>query len=80
MFLAIPMDMAESCLRSWLRQRGQDLEANQCTAECFEFNMVPRCAADICKGVAHMHRLGLMHRDMKLGNVVDALTLGVAPR
>ena len=30
--LAIPMDMDDFCLRSWLRQRGQDLEAMQCTA------------------------------------------------
>ena len=30
--LAIPMEMVDFCLRSWLRQRGQDLEAKQCTA------------------------------------------------
>ena len=77
--LAIPMDMADFCLRSWLRQRGQDLEAKQCTAACFDFNMMPRCAADICKGVAHMHRLGLMHRDMKPDNVVVFFNPGCGP-
>ena len=74
------MEMADFWFRSWLRRRGQDLEAKQCIAARFDFNMVPRCAADICKGVAHMHRLGLMHRDIEPGNVVDFLTLGVAPR
>ena len=64
------MEMADFWFRSWLRRRGQDLEAKQCIAARFDFNMVPRCAADICEEVAHMHRLGLMHRVLKLDNVI----------
>ena len=66
----IPMEMADFSLRSWLRRRGQDPDAKKCTAARFDFNMVPRCAAHICEGVAHMHRLGLMHLDLKLDNVI----------
>ena len=61
--VGIPMEMADLSLRHWLRRRGQDLGSNQCAR--FDLDMVPRCAADICEGVAHMHRLGLMHRDLK---------------
>ena len=73
------MEMVDFSFRSWLRQRGQGLDAMQCTAACFDFNMMPRCAAGICKGVAHMHRLGLMHRDMKPGNVVVFFNPGCGP-
>ena len=66
--VGIPMEMADFSLRSWLRRRGQDLGSNQCAR--FDLDMVPRCAADICEGVARMHRLGVMHRDLKLDNVI----------
>ena len=48
--VGIRMDMVDFSLRSWLRRRGQDLGAKQCTAARFDFDMVPRCAADICEG------------------------------
>ena len=68
--VGIPMEMADFSVRSWLRRRGQGLGSKQCIAARFDLDMVPRCAADICEGVAHMHRLGLMHRDLKLDNVI----------
>ena len=34
--LAVPMEHADFSLRIWLRQRGQDLEADQRTAACFD--------------------------------------------
>ena len=68
--VGIPMEMADFSLRSWLRRRGQDLGLKQCIAARFDLDMVPRCAADICEGVAHMHRLGVMHWDLKLDNVI----------
>ena len=43
--LGIPTEMADFRLWYWLRRRGQDLDAKQCTADGFYFNMVPRCAA-----------------------------------
>ena len=75
--VGMPMEMADFSLRSWLRRRGQDLGSNQCAR--FDLDMVPRCAADICEGVAHMHRLGLMHRDLKLDNVIVFLSPGCGP-
>ena len=77
--LGTPMEMGYFTLRTWLRKRGQDLDAKQCTAARFDFSMVPRCAAHICEGVAHMHRLGLMHRELKPDNVIVVLNLGCGP-
>ena len=45
--VGIPMEMADVSLRYWLRRRGQDLGAKQCTADRFDFDMVPRCVADM---------------------------------
>ena len=81
--VGILMEMADSSVRSWLRRRGQGLRSKQCIAARFDLDMVPRCAADICEGVAHMHRLGLMHRDLKFDNVIVFFLkkiLGVALR
>ena len=80
--VGIPMEMADFSLRSWLRRRGQGLGSKQCIAARFDLDMVPRCAADICEGVAHMHRLGVMHWDLKPDNVIVFffLVLGVALR
>jgi len=59
--------------------KGGSLEQLLQTSEKFTWDQIISFGVDICKGMAHVHKAGVVHRNLKPSNVLVVSTSSAAP-